>query len=168
MLAEPEPSRRIRMDVAAALKQLDLFEDLTEPALRSIAAAGERVTLAAGEVVVVEGGPSDALYVVLSGSCRVFKETGGDARPVVVLGPGSQFGASALVEDGASRSATVVTLEPTELVAFRAERLKATLDADPAAAAKFYRALAASVFARLRKTTDDLGFARMAAEDRRR
>lgn len=156
------------MDVAATLKQIDLFEDLPDAALREIAALGERVSLSAGDPVVVEGGPSDALYVVLSGSCRVFKETGGDARQVVVLGPGNQFGASALLESHATRSATVITGEPTELVAFRAERLKAALEANPAAAARFYRALAASVFRRLRRTTDDLGFARLAAEDRRR
>lgn len=154
------------MDIALALRQHDLFQDIPDASLARIAEAGEQVSLSAGELVVVEGGPSDALYVIVSGSCRVFKETGGDAHPVVVLGPGGQFGSSALLERRATRSATVVTAEPTELVAFRPARLAAALEADPPAAVRFYRALAASLFRRLRRTTDDLGFARLAAEDR--
>jgi CRP-like cAMP-binding protein len=155
------------MDVAAALKNVDLFRDVQPSGLRAVAEIAEPVTLAAGDVVIVDGGPADALYVIRSGSCRVYKEKGGDAREVVVLGPGTQFGASALL-DPAARSATVVAAEPTELLAFRAERLVALLDRDPAVAAAFYRALATSLFRRLRRMTDDLGVARLLAEERRR
>ena len=153
------------MDLAA-LKKVDIFKDVPEAGLRAIGAIGEPVTLAAGDRVIVEGGPADALYVIQSGSCRVYKETGGDATEVVVLGAGSQFGASALL-DRTARSATVVACEPTELVAFRAERLLAVLDRDPGTAAAFYRDLAISLFRRLRRTTDDLGFARLMVADRR-
>jgi hypothetical protein len=61
----------------------------------------------------------------------------------------------------------VIALEPTELLAFRAERLSAVLQRDPVTAAAFYRALAASLFKRLRRTTDDLGIARLAVDLRR-
>jgi CRP-like cAMP-binding protein len=155
------------MDVTAALRNVDLFRDVQQPGLRAVAEIAEPVTLAAGDVVIVDGGPADALYVIRSGSCRVYKEKGGDAREVVVLGPGTQFGASALL-DPAARSATVVAAEPTELLAFRAERLTALLDRDPATAAAFYRALATSLFRRLRRMTDDLGVARLLAEERHR
>jgi CRP-like cAMP-binding protein len=155
------------MDVAAALRNVDLFKDVREPGLRAVAAIAEPVTLAAGDVVIVDGGPADALYVIRSGSCRVYKEKGGDAREVVVLGPGTQFGASALL-DPAARSATVVAAEPTELLAFRAERLVALLEGDPVIAAAFYRAFAKSLFRRLRQMTDDLGVARLLAAERRR
>jgi CRP-like cAMP-binding protein len=150
----------------ATLKQVDIFKELPQAGLEAIAAIGEPVTLAAGDLVIVEGGPADALYVIRSGSCRVYKERGGDATEVVVLGAGSQFGASALL-DRTARSATVVAAEPTELVAFRAERLAAVLDRDPATAAPLYRALAISLFRRLRRTTDDLGLARLMVAERR-
>jgi CRP-like cAMP-binding protein len=150
----------------AKLKQVDIFKELPQAGLEAVAAIGEPVTLAAGDLVIVEGGPADALYVIRSGSCRVYKERGGDATEVVVLGAGSQFGASALL-DRTARSATVVAAEPTELVAFRAERLVAVLDRDPATAAPFYRALAISLFRRLRRTTDDLGLARLMVAERR-
>jgi CRP/FNR family cyclic AMP-dependent transcriptional regulator len=155
------------MDLAAALMNVDLFRDVQQPGLRAIAAIAEPVSLATGDVVIVDGGPADALYVIHSGSCRVYKEKGGDAREVVVLGPGTQFGASALL-DPAARSATVVAAEPTELIAFRAERLVSLLDRDPVTAAAFYRAFATSLFRRLRRMTDDLGVARLLADERRK
>jgi CRP-like cAMP-binding protein len=151
------------MDVAAALKHVDLFREVPESGLRAIAEIAEPVSLGAGDVVVVEGGPPDALYVIRSGSCRIFKEKGGDAMPVVVVHRFDQFGASSLL-DREPRSATVIAVEPTELLAFRAETLTAVLQKDPVTAAVFYRALAVSLFKRLRRTTDDLGIARLAVE----
>jgi CRP-like cAMP-binding protein len=154
------------MDVIAALRNVDLFKDVPEAGLRAIAEIAEPVSLSTGDVVVVEGGPPDALYVIRSGSCRVFKEKGGDAMSVVHIRAVDQFGASSLL-DREPRSATVIAVEPTELLAFRAEKLSAVLQKDPATAAVFYRALALSLFSRLRRTTDDLGMARLAAAERR-
>lgn len=153
------------MDVAAVLRSVDLFREVPEPGIRAIAEIAEPVSLAAGDVAVVEGGPPDALYVIQSGSCRVFKEKGGDAMSVVHIHAVDQFGASSML-DREPRSATVIAVEPTELLAFRAERLTAVLEKDPAAAAAFYRALAISLFRRMRRTTDDLGMARLHAADR--
>jgi CRP-like cAMP-binding protein len=153
------------MDVTAALRNVDLFKDVPEPGLRAIAEIAEPITLSVGDVVVVEGGPPDALYVIRSGSCRIFKEKGGDARSVVQVHAVDQFGASSLL-DREPRSATVIAVEPTELLAFPAERLTAVLQKDPATAAAFYRALALSLFRRLRQTTDDLGMARLHVAER--
>lgn len=155
------------MDVAAALRKVDLFKDVPEAGLRAIAEIAEPVTLSAGDTVVVEGGPPDALYVISSGSCRVFKEKGGDALHVVEIEAGNQFGASSLL-DREPRSASVIAVEPTELLAFRAERLRAVLERDAETAAVFYRALAGLLFRRLRRTTDDLGIARLLVADRGR
>jgi CRP-like cAMP-binding protein len=153
------------MDIVAVLRKVDIFRELPEAGLRAIAEVAEPVTLGSGDVVVVEGGPPDALYVIQSGSCRIFKEKGGDALGVVVAHAFEQFGASSLL-DRAPRSATIIAVEPTELLAFRAERLAAVLAKDHVTAAAFYRALAASLMRRLRRTTDDLGIARLAAADR--
>jgi CRP-like cAMP-binding protein len=154
------------MQLVPELKKVEIFKDVPEPGLHAIAAIAEIVTLGTGDVVIVEGGPADALYVIRYGSCRVYKEKGGDPQEVVLLGEGSHLGSSALL-DRRARSATVVAAEPTELIAFRAERLLEVLDKDPVAAAAFYRGLAASVFQRLRRTTDDLGISRLQAAERR-
>ncbi|HET8538324.1 MAG TPA: cyclic nucleotide-binding domain-containing protein [Anaeromyxobacter sp.] len=154
------------MQLVPELKKVEIFKDLPESGLHAIAAVAEIVTLGAGDVVIVEGGPADALYVIRYGSCRIYKEKGGDQQEVVLLGEGSHLGSSALL-DRRARSATVVAAEPTELIAFRAERLLEVLEKDPRLEAAFYRAFAKSVFQRLRRTTDDLGLARLQAAERR-
>ncbi len=149
------------MDVVAALKKVDLFRDVSDAGLRAIAEVAEPVSLAAGDPVIVEGGPPDALYVIVSGACRIFKEKGGDVMPVVMVHAFDQFGGSSML-DRQPRSASVIAVEATELLAFRAERLGAVLQKDPETAAVIYKALAISIFRRLRRTTDDLGIARLA------
>ncbi len=91
----------------------------------------------------------------------------GSDADVVMLGTGSHFGELGLLDD-APRSASVRANERTELVKVDGERLRALLDAEPAIAARFYRAVARSVSKRLRVTTDDLAFARQLAQERRR
>jgi CRP-like cAMP-binding protein len=151
------------MDVVDALRKVELFKDVPEAGLRAIAEIAEPVSVAAGDVILVEGGPPDALYVIRSGGCRIFKEKGGDAKSVVHVNAVDLFGASAMC-DREPRSATVIATEPSELLAFRAERLTAVLQKDPSTAAAFYRALAVSLFRRLRATTEEVGVARLAVE----
>jgi CRP-like cAMP-binding protein len=62
--------------------------------------------------------------------------------------------------DGAKRSATAETLEPTSLFRFDYAKIGAVLDKSPAIAAKLYRALARFLSNRLRQTTTDMSFAR--------
>ena len=151
------------MDVVAELKKVELFKDVPEAGLRAIAEIAEPVSVAAGDVILVEGGPPDALYVIRSGRCRIFKEKGGEAKSVVHVHAVDLFGASAMC-DREPRSATVIAVEPSELLAFRAERLLAVLQKDAVTAAAFYRALAVSLFKRLRATTEEVGAARLAVE----
>jgi CRP-like cAMP-binding protein len=151
------------MDVVEALRKVELFKDVPEAGLRAIAEIAEPAAVAAGDVILVEGGPPDALYVIRSGTCRIFKEKGGDAKSVVHVNAVDLFGASAMC-DREPRSATVIAVEPSELLAFRAERLTAVLSKDSATAAAFYRALAISLFRRLRATTEEVGVARLAVE----
>jgi CRP-like cAMP-binding protein len=148
------------MELAAALKTTELFKDLPEAGVKAIAGIGEPVTVSAGDTLLVEGGPADALWVILRGACCVYTERGGSTQQVVKLGPGDPFGASAVLERTA-RSATVVATEAAELVAFRADALLAILDRDVHTAAPFYKALAAAMFRRMRQTTNELGFARL-------
>lgn len=155
------------MDAAKQLKAIFLFKELPDAALRLVAQVAEAQTAQAGEVVVQENRPSDALYVIRSGSCRVHKEKEGGAHNVVTLGTNSYFGEAALLDD-APRSATVTASEKTDLLVLHAAKLRARLDADHEAAHHVYRALATSLARRLRQTTDDLAFARALAADKGR
>ncbi len=85
----------------------------------------------------------------------------GDNNTVMLatLGSGAHFGEMSLL-DAEPRSATARTLEDSELVVIAYDKLRAVLDAQPAIAAKFYRALALYLGGRLRATSSDLNFAR--------
>ncbi len=95
-----------------------LFANLPEPELRQVVAAGRRRVFKRNEVVFHGGDPADTLHLIVRGrfASRVTTQTG-DTVTVAVQGPGDAFGELALVEAGASRSTSVVALEPGETYA---------------------------------------------------
>jgi ATP-binding cassette subfamily B protein len=93
--------------LAGALGKLPLLEFLPADVRGRVASRFERVTYPFGAVIVREGDPADALYVLVSGRARVVKrgDTGEDV-PLNVLRPGDAFGEIALLER-TTRMATV-------------------------------------------------------------
>jgi CRP/FNR family cyclic AMP-dependent transcriptional regulator len=80
--------------------------------LRALAARGEARRYRKGTVLIQEGERGDTLYIILSGSLRAY--SAGEARREItygVYGPGEYLGEMSL--DGGTRSASVITLEPT-------------------------------------------------------
>lgn len=88
------------------LRKSPLFHGLAGEELYPVAEVSRVKSYEAGEPVVREGDPGDALYVVAEGSFEV--ERGG--RDVRRLGPGDVFGEMSLL-DGVPRAATVVAAE---------------------------------------------------------
>jgi CRP-like cAMP-binding protein len=108
--------------------------------------------LGVGQRLIAAGRPIDDLFFVLRGSLEVVRD--GDVH-VATLGEGEVVGEMSFVGDEAP-SVSVLGGERSELlVAPRAEIL-AGFDRDPALAARFYRALAIYLSARLRETTSAL------------
>jgi CRP/FNR family transcriptional regulator, cyclic AMP receptor protein len=79
----------------------------------------------AGEVVFEEGDPGSGMYVIRSGSVKVFSRTeNGREEELATLGGGDFFGETTLTAP-AARAASARTLESTELVGlFRADLLE--------------------------------------------
>jgi CRP/FNR family cyclic AMP-dependent transcriptional regulator len=98
------------------LARVPLFERLNEAELEKLESLTTRKTFAAATAVFFQDDPSDSLYVVLSGSAKVFRtsEDGRD-RILMIARPGDAFGELAMIE-GLPRSATVQTLEPTQML----------------------------------------------------
>jgi CRP-like cAMP-binding protein len=94
------------------LKGIDLFSALAGEDLAEIAVIAEEIERDAGETIVVEGEPGDALYFVLDGRVRVHR---GDTA-VAELGAREVFGEMALL-DAAPRSASVSALTDVTLLA---------------------------------------------------
>ncbi|HXN15546.1 MAG TPA: Crp/Fnr family transcriptional regulator [Usitatibacter sp.] len=106
------------------------FEALGAGSLRTIAEQGFLRCLAANEIFIRQGEPSDALYVILSGKVKAFTRDGdGRARDLDIHGPGDYVGEMAL--DAGLRAASVVALETTTCAVVPYKTLRAFLADHP-------------------------------------
>src|SRR5215831_16148184 len=89
---------------------------LSDEELRVFSAHGTVRALPKNAAVVNEGERSDSIYFILSGKVKVYlRNQGGKEVVLNVHGPGEYFGE--LVLDEGPRSASVVTLESSKLLA---------------------------------------------------
>jgi len=90
----------------------DPYAPLEDATLREVAAAGVVRSYPKNAVLINEGDVGDALYIVLSGRLKVYASSESGKEVVIDFhGPGEYVGEMSL--DGAPRSASVVTVEPT-------------------------------------------------------
>ena len=115
------------------LREVALFQAVQDRDLADLAARATRRRVEAGTLVFKEGAAADSLYVLLSGSVRIFMHD--SAGREVVLGTkkaGEYFGEMML--DHRPRSASIVTLEPCEFAVIGREDFRAFLARHPQAA----------------------------------
>lgn len=94
------------------VRRLPLFRPLPLPTLERLASDLTTQQVETGVVVIAEGAEGDLFYVIAEGSVRVTRR----GRELAVLEAGDGFGEIALLRD-VPRTATVVALEPTRLLA---------------------------------------------------
>ncbi len=113
---------RAPLSSATALARTPLFSQLSRVDLAKLAGELEERQFAAGAIVVREGEPGDALYVIKSGEVRIVVGSAtDDDRPRIVLGAGECFGEMALLTD-LPRTASVVA--HTELTVWQLSRAR--------------------------------------------
>jgi CRP-like cAMP-binding protein len=99
------------------LRTIGPFSEMSTPSLRPLAESAEIKHYRAGEVIVRQGDPGDAVYALTEGTAEVWLE---DAphRPVLLrtMRSGQLFGETAVLYHG-PRSATIKA--KTEMVALR-------------------------------------------------
>ena len=134
------------------LKQVPLFSDLTDRELNLLVALGSRRKFPSKNIIFQEGDPGDFLLVILSGKVKVMiSGKGGEEFILTMLGPGSFFGEMAVLEGG-HRSATVVTVEPSEFLRIGRKDFSELLKQQPKIALKILKSLSQ----RLRKATEQI------------
>lgn len=99
---------------ADLLRLVPLFAGMSDRSFESIASVTSEVTFATGEVLVRQGDPGTAFFIIVRGRARVDR----DGTTLRELGPGDFLGEIALV-DGGTRTATVTALEPIEAATVR-------------------------------------------------
>lgn len=97
------------------LRGVPLFERLDEDQLVWLAGRAEPLTISSGQVLVAEGDPADAMFVVVDGMLEATKVEGGRAVRLGVYGPGEPLGELGLLARR-NRSATVQALQDSTLL----------------------------------------------------
>ena len=135
------------------LQKVPLFAGLPEAEVVPFAELMRERTYPKGSVILFEDDPGDALYLVASGQVKVVL-IGEDGREVIlsVLGEGAFFGEMALLDDE-PRSAHVIAMEDSVVLALRREDFRARLRASPEVAIALLKELSR----RLRRADDQIG-----------
>jgi len=102
----------------AVLKAVPLFATLPDEQLRLLTTMVTRRSATRGTTIMAVGDPTDSMYIVLSGRLKVMmSDSEGKEVILSILGPGEFFGEMGMIDDE-PRSASVIAIEPCELLSF--------------------------------------------------
>ena len=112
----------------AVLRAVPLFVSFSDEQLRTVTTMVTRKSAPRNTTIMAAGDPTDSLYIVLSGRLKVMMSDA-DGREVIltILGPGEYFGEMGLIDDS-PRSASVVTIEPCELLSIAKRDFKQSME----------------------------------------
>lgn len=134
------------MDQITFLKQTVLFSEIPDSDLRQISQDIIERHFKAGEVIFHEGDAGELLYLVKSGSVRIFVNglDGSETSVILVGRAGQMFGELAVI-DGLPRSATAVAMSPTILCTLNRETFRAHMRRYPQIGLNFMNELSTRV-----------------------
>jgi CRP-like cAMP-binding protein len=139
-------------------KVLFLFGQLNDNDVEWLLAAGSKRFAPAGSVLIEQGVPVDALFILLEGRLAVWlKGSRGPEREIARLNAGEIVGEMSFV-DARPPSATVRAQEDSNVFAVSRSALTAKLASDLGFAARFYRALAIYLSTTVRERHRALGY----------
>jgi len=122
------------MQTADFLATVPLLSRIDAGELQRLAALTRERQYSKGSVILFENDPGDALFIVRQGRVKVVL-VGEDGREVIlgVLGPGEYFGELSLIDEQ-PRSAHVIAMEDSVLLALRSDDFRRRVEATPAMA----------------------------------
>lgn len=136
------------------LRKAGLFADLDAGQLESILRVAEIRRFAKNTVLLRQGERGDTLYLVLSGRVKaVLVAEDGREVTLAMLDPGEMVGEMAVFDSEETRSATVITVEASELLILSGDQFKQALQENPSIAIAVIRTLSR----RLKETNNRVG-----------
>lgn len=136
----------------APIEGVPFFDGLDDDQVNRLFAIGERMHFDKDQVILKEGTLNSNLYIILKGAARiVLANDSEESMELVEVGDGEVLGEVSLLTD-APHAATVIALEPTDLIQIERERLIKLTKEEPELAAQVWHQLAISLGTRLRDT----------------
>jgi CRP/FNR family cyclic AMP-dependent transcriptional regulator len=141
-----------------------LLDGVPEEEVQHLLSVARRRTFGRNEVVFHQGDPADSMHMIRRGRFGVRIRTRvGDVATIAILGAGDAFGELALIGDELDRSASVVSLEPSETVSIARDALERLRHEQPQVNDLLVKLLAA----RIRRTNELLAEALYVPADKR-
>jgi len=135
------PAGSSRSPTLALLRDVPLFAALTRPQLARVAELAREVTYGPGRMLMRDGAPGVAFYVITDGRAKVIKGRIASAEGEATLGRGDFFGELALL-DGGPRTASVVADGPITTIRIERAPFRTLLRDEPEIALKLLEGMA--------------------------
>jgi CRP-like cAMP-binding protein len=127
------------------LSRIDLLDRLSAEERRALLGIATLRRYKPPEVICEKGDPGSDLFAIIHGRLKaVTTSAEGKCLTLAIMGPGELFGEIAVLDD-APRTATVLAIEPCELLRFSRRDFLALLQQNPSMAVKLLSALAAKM-----------------------
>lgn len=130
------------------LARVPIFANCTPDEIAAIAGVAQESRFAPGQIIVTQGTPGQAFYLVLAGRVEIVR----DGTSLGAFGPGDFFGEMSLL-DSAPRSATIRAIDDTQCLMLSSWDFKSLLERHPSIAIKLLEVLSR----RLRVADERLG-----------
>jgi CRP-like cAMP-binding protein len=124
------------MSKESFIATVPLFSNCTPDEITAIAAVTQEQSYAAGQIIVTQGTPGQAFYMIMSGRVEILR----DDSSLGTLGTGNFFGDMSLL-DSAPRSATIKAVDPTTCMMLSSWDFRAVLERHPSIAVKLLEVL---------------------------
>ncbi len=145
-------------ELTQILKSIKIFAGMSEGHLNEIKPLLKPMQCTDNELVIREGDPGKAMYIIKSGAMKVTRSDEEDDEIFIgLLNAGSAFGEFSLIDD-LPRSANVTTIEESELFQLDKKDFDQLLDRDSSLATIFYRNCLTETFARFRDALANITF----------
>lgn len=139
------------------LKSIPYFLGLSPAELDSIRQLAFEKSAERGEIILLEGEPSEALFFVVSGAVKVFKTSAeGKEQILSIVRPGDSFNDVPIFDDGPN-PASAQAMGPVALYEFKKNALRATIQNHPQIALNIIKVLAERL-RQLMSLVEDLSF----------
>ncbi|KAF0207303.1 MAG: cyclic nucleotide-binding domain-containing protein [Actinomycetota bacterium] len=118
------------------LGKVPIFESCTPDEIASIVAVAQEHAYAPGQIIVTQGTPGQAFYLILGGRVGIER----DGSVLGAFGTGDFFGEMSLL-DSAPRSATIRAIDETRCLMLSSWDFKALIERTPSIAIKLLEVL---------------------------